>query len=173
MTHMSAQGWPTARLGDVAASIEYGYTASAADDTTSPLSANHRHPELSSIGRLFRAATFPNRIPRYLLRQGDIVFARTGATTGKAIDPSMPTGSVRIVFDQATARKPFHLAMSIGSSNLQITGSRSVENVMAAVSPASCHRFGSIELRSPRDGQIASSRKSKQFTRLDQQFDPS
>lgn len=77
-------GWTNARVSDFCERPQYGYTASAQTEPVGP--------------RLLRITDIQNRrvnwdtvpfchCPKpepYLLRDGDLVFARTGATTGKS-----------------------------------------------------------------------------------------
>ena len=80
------RGWVEASVGEIAGSIQYGHTASAADDSLGP-----RFLRITDIqnGQV-DWATVPSceiasdEIEKYRLRSGDIVFARTGATTGKS-----------------------------------------------------------------------------------------
>lgn len=76
----------TVRLGDIAQSVEYGYTAAARHDGDGP-----RFLRITDIqnGRVNWASVPSCAIPhekeaKYALAVGDIVFARTGATTGKS-----------------------------------------------------------------------------------------
>jgi len=79
-------GWKQVRVKDVADSIQYGHTASAVERKKGP-----RFLRITDIqdGRVDWSAVPscdipPEEIPKYRLAQGDIVFARTGATTGKS-----------------------------------------------------------------------------------------
>ncbi len=81
---MAPETWPTVRLGEVASDIAYGLTASAEERAVGP-----RFVRITDLqdGRI----DWPN-VPycraeeddRFLLRPGDILFARTGGTTGKS-----------------------------------------------------------------------------------------
>ena len=83
--HPLPQGWTTASVDQVVEAIDYGYTASAAQGD------GPRFLRITDIqdGRV-DWATVPScsipesEIERYRLRPGDLVFARTGATTGKS-----------------------------------------------------------------------------------------
>ncbi len=83
--------WQTKRLGDIS-EISYGYTQSASEHPIGP-----KFLRITDIqnGRVdwdsvpYCKIALSDR-PRYCLSSGDIVFARTGATTGKSflvIDP--------------------------------------------------------------------------------------
>ena len=83
MTGLPA-GWARARLADVLERLEYGYTAGA---TTAPVG-----PRFLRISDIQRGQVDWDRVPfcdcpdpaRYALSEGDVVVARTGATTGKS-----------------------------------------------------------------------------------------
>jgi type I restriction enzyme S subunit len=79
------EGWATATLGQIAERIQYGYTASA-------IQANG--PRFLRITDIQNGKVDWESVPsceiseadaeKYSLKAGDIVFARTGATTGKS-----------------------------------------------------------------------------------------
>jgi len=80
------EGWVSIGLGGISESLTYGYTASASTGTTGP--------RFLRITDIQNGAVDWNSVPtckieqsnihKYGLRPGDIVFARTGATTGKS-----------------------------------------------------------------------------------------
>ncbi len=79
-------GWKTLRLADIARSIQYGHTASAKARADGP-----RFLRITDIqdGKVDWDSVpscdiGTEEIPKYRLADGDIVFARTGATTGKS-----------------------------------------------------------------------------------------
>jgi type I restriction enzyme, S subunit len=80
------KGWRRVAIKDMADSIQYGLTASAAERKEGP-----RFLRITDIqdGRV-DWSTVPScdiakeQIPKYRLSSGDLVFARTGATTGKS-----------------------------------------------------------------------------------------
>jgi type I restriction enzyme S subunit len=79
-------GWKRVRVRDVSNSIQYGHTASAIDRPEGP-----RFLRITDIqnGRVDWSSVPscdipPEDVPKYRLRKGDLVFARTGATTGKS-----------------------------------------------------------------------------------------
>jgi len=81
-----AEGWVETTVGKIASSIQYGHTASATDSRTTP-----RFLRITDIqdGQVDWEAVpscdiSEEEIHKYELRQHDIVFARTGATTGKS-----------------------------------------------------------------------------------------
>lgn len=82
----SKSGWPRVRLKDVTDSIQYGHTASAIENARGP-----RFLRITDIqgGQVnwdeVPSCSIPKQdIPKYRLSKGDLVFARTGATTGKS-----------------------------------------------------------------------------------------
>ena len=79
-------GWTTTTVGEIARAIQYGHTASATDCDDGP-----RFLRITDIqnGRVewtsVPSCDIPKEeIPKYRLHPGDIVFARTGTTTGKS-----------------------------------------------------------------------------------------
>lgn len=79
-------GWTVARLGDLATAIQYGYTEKAQQEQVGP-----RFLRITDIqDDKVKWDTVPfcvideSEIEKYLLKQGDLVFARTGATVGKS-----------------------------------------------------------------------------------------
>jgi type I restriction enzyme S subunit len=80
------EGWKQVRIKDIADSIQYGHTASAVTRDEGP-----RFLRITDIqdGRVdwetVPSCDIPEKdIPKYRLEKGDLVFARTGATTGKS-----------------------------------------------------------------------------------------
>jgi type I restriction enzyme, S subunit len=85
------EGWIQKRLGDLSR-INYGYTESASRDNVGPKFL--RITDIQDNGVDWSSVPHcridPMVLPKYELTDGDIVFARTGATTGKSylvIDP--------------------------------------------------------------------------------------
>ena len=80
------QGWSYTTVGDLSETIQYGYTASAIQ--------NSNGPRLLRITDIQNGMVIWDSVPscdiskedflKYELKKGDIVFARTGATTGKS-----------------------------------------------------------------------------------------
>lgn len=88
-------GWMSVTLREISDDISYGFTASA--------NANARGPKLLRITDIQRNQVNWNTVPRcetqapekFQLFSGDIVIARTGATTGKSfLVRSAPNGSI-------------------------------------------------------------------------------
>ena len=85
--------WATSPLGDLASAIQYGYTEKAQQEKVGPRFLRITDIQNDSVNW--------NEVPfcvidekdkkKYLLRQGDLVFARTGATVGKSF---LITGSI-------------------------------------------------------------------------------
>ena len=88
-------GWVEKRLGDLPR-IKYGYTESASSEAVGPHFL--RITDLQEGGVDWRTVPFcpiaESDLPKYKLADGDIVFARTGATTGKSYLVSNPPESV-------------------------------------------------------------------------------
>ncbi|NMC60944.1 MAG: restriction endonuclease subunit S [Candidatus Methanofastidiosa archaeon] len=80
------EGWVWTRLGEISIKIHYGYTARAIE--------NNVGPKLLRITDIQNNSVNWNLVPyckienfereKYLLNEGDLVFARTGATVGKS-----------------------------------------------------------------------------------------
>ncbi len=80
------KGWVTTTVNDLAASIQYGHTASATDDLKGPrflriTDIQHNRVDWASVPSCDISS---EDVDKYRLQAGDIVFARTGATTGKS-----------------------------------------------------------------------------------------
>ena len=80
------EGWASSALGDVTHNISYGYTAKASSPNVGP-----KYLRITDIqDGAVKWDTVPyceiedDRIKNYRLSAGDLVFARTGATTGKS-----------------------------------------------------------------------------------------
>lgn len=80
------EGWAKATLGDLAEQVDYGFTASANHKTDGP-----RFLRITDIVRgpiewrgVPRCVIPDNKISKFALAEGDVVVARTGATTGWA-----------------------------------------------------------------------------------------
>ena len=82
----SPQGWKTASLGNVAHDISYGYTASSTDENVGPRMLRITDIQDNKVN--WDAVPYceiaDDKIDKYLLASGDLVFARTGATVGKS-----------------------------------------------------------------------------------------
>jgi type I restriction enzyme S subunit len=80
------RGWKKVRVKDVADAIQYGYTASAISRKNGPrllriTDIQNGHVDWNAVP----SCDIPEEdIPKYRLSPGDLVFARTGATTGKS-----------------------------------------------------------------------------------------
>ena len=79
-------GWELKQVKDIAEKPQYGYTASATDKNTGVKFL--RITDITDVGVRWGAVPYceidVRTVSKYLLREGDLVFARTGATTGKS-----------------------------------------------------------------------------------------
>jgi len=80
------EGWVWTRVGDIATTIHYGYTASSTEKCVGPkmlritdIQNNFVNWEAVPYCKINAAEK-----EKYLLKDGDLVFARTGATVGKS-----------------------------------------------------------------------------------------
>ncbi len=80
------KGWVQVSVGEIASSIQYGHTASAIDDSVGPRFLRITDIQDGQVDwHIVPSCAIPkSEIPKYRLEPGDIVFARTGATTGKS-----------------------------------------------------------------------------------------
>ena len=80
------EGWQTGILRDVCDSMDYGYTASASVEPIGPkfLRITDIVPSVIDWHSVPHCASPEKNADKYALRVGDIVVARTGATTGYA-----------------------------------------------------------------------------------------
>src|SRR4030095_10477275 len=78
--------WTLKRLGDLASTIQYGYTAKAQQDKVGPKMLRITDIQDGTVS--WDTVPFcnidENDKAKYLLSNGDLVFARTGATVGKS-----------------------------------------------------------------------------------------
>ena len=89
--------WPIVTLNSLAEKIDYGLTASASEDQEGPRFL--RITDLQNDSVNWKSVPFcacsEKDIEQYCLKKGDLVFARTGATTGKSyLLNDMPKDSV-------------------------------------------------------------------------------
>jgi len=80
------EGWVWARVGDVSEAIQYGYTASSTSEPVGPKILRITDIQDNSVE--WEAVPYCRIVAekkrKYLLQDGDLVFARTGATVGKS-----------------------------------------------------------------------------------------
>jgi type I restriction enzyme S subunit len=80
------EGWKWTNVGDISDRIHYGYTASATDKPIGPKMLRITDIQNNTVD--WDAVPYcqidPDGKKKYLLNQGDLVFARTGATVGKS-----------------------------------------------------------------------------------------
>lgn len=78
--------WTTARLGDLAEDISYGYTAPSTREKVGPHLL--RITDIQENEVLWKTVPYceidSEQANKYLLKENDLVFARTGATVGKS-----------------------------------------------------------------------------------------
>ncbi len=80
------KGWEVKTIADLCDSVSYGYTASASREQVGPkfLRITDIVPDLIDWAGVPFCEIPEDKAPKYLLKPGDIVVARTGATTGYA-----------------------------------------------------------------------------------------
>jgi len=80
------QGWSESKVGEIAEDINYGFTAKASASPIGPKLL--RITDLQNGSVQWESVPYckipKDKVQNYILRNGDIVFARTGATTGKS-----------------------------------------------------------------------------------------
>ncbi|HHN1609894.1 TPA: restriction endonuclease subunit S, partial [Pseudomonas aeruginosa] len=78
--------WPMVKLGDVAERVDYGLTASAKEDNEGPrfLRITDMQDDAVDWSTVPSCECSEKEFKENELSVGDIVFARTGATTGKS-----------------------------------------------------------------------------------------
>jgi type I restriction enzyme, S subunit len=110
------EGWGVSRLRDVCKKISYGYTASANSKSVGPkfLRITDIVPYLIDWDRVPYCEIPAEKLNKYKLEEGDIVIARTGATTGyaKRLNKRHPQSVfasylVRIRVDQSLAKSNY------------------------------------------------------------------
>ncbi|MCL4268635.1 MAG: restriction endonuclease subunit S [Anaerolineales bacterium] len=108
-------GWAWTTVEELSKNIQYGYTESAKDESVGPKFLRITDIQNGKVDW----ATVPycecsdEEVNKYLLESGDIVFARTGATTGKSFLITNPPRAVfasyliRLRLQEAVNRKYF------------------------------------------------------------------
>ena len=89
------EGWVDKRLGDLS-KINYGYTESACAEPVGPKFLRITDIQINHVdwGSVPYCPIAANNLLKYKLAEGDIVFARTGATTGKSYLITEPPDAV-------------------------------------------------------------------------------
>jgi type I restriction enzyme S subunit len=92
-------GWINTTIAAISNSIQYGYTASACNDNVGPKFLRITDIQDNSVEwEDVPCCAMNNKddLNKYLLRPGDIVFARTGATVGKSylIQDNLPSEAI-------------------------------------------------------------------------------
>jgi type I restriction enzyme S subunit len=132
------EGWTETTLGQVAESISYGYTAKSASRTKGPRYLRITDIQNNSVDwtSVPSCAIPAERVPAYELRSGDLVFARTGATTGKSFliksCPEAVFASYLIRVRPATSLVPEFIARFFQSSAYW---SQVAENISGSAQP--------------------------------------
>ena len=91
---MIPQGWQIAEFGDIVSSISYGHTASASSKLVGPKFLRITDLQNGQVNWETVPYCACDDVEKYALKPGDIVVARTGATTGKSyllVDPPDPS----------------------------------------------------------------------------------
>jgi|SRR5690606_30539307 len=85
-SHNLPPHWSWVKLGDVAIKIHYGYTASAKEKSIGPKFLRITDIQNSNVdwNKVPYCEINEKEVEKYLLKENDIVFARTGATVGKS-----------------------------------------------------------------------------------------
>ena len=78
------KGWEDVKVGDVCEKPQYGYTESAKLEAVGPKFLRITDIQNGNVDWKNVPYCFCNDIEKYQLKNGDIVFARTGATVGKS-----------------------------------------------------------------------------------------
>ena len=86
LDHSLPEGWTSAKLGVIADSLTYGYTASASESSHGPRFLRITDIQNGTVDwdSVPTCKIDQMDVRKYGLSPGDIVFARTGATTGKS-----------------------------------------------------------------------------------------
>lgn len=86
MSEELPEGWAKATVGEISEDISYGFTAKASSFPVGPRLL--RITDIQNGSVKWESVPYceipKGKVHNYLLRSGDIVFARTGATTGKS-----------------------------------------------------------------------------------------
>ncbi len=79
-------GWTWTTVRQIAKSIQYGYTSKSSDDINGPHYLRITDIQSGKVDwtSVPRCEIAKDDVPKYLLKPGDIVFARSGATAGKS-----------------------------------------------------------------------------------------
>jgi type I restriction enzyme, S subunit len=79
-------GWQWTRLGEIADNIQYGYTESSTKEPIGPKFL--RITDIQNNEVIWKSVPYCKiddaKKQNYMLKDGDLVFARTGATVGKS-----------------------------------------------------------------------------------------
>lgn len=80
------EGWRIEQLKNISSSIQYGYTESSSKENIGPKFLRITDIQNNSVNwiEVPHCKISKDNIEKYLLKDGDLVFARTGATVGKS-----------------------------------------------------------------------------------------
>jgi len=80
------EGWMWVRVGEISDDIQYGYTAKAKNEPLGPKMLRITDIQENNVdwNNVPYCVIEPDKEKKYLLNEGDLVFARTGATVGKS-----------------------------------------------------------------------------------------
>src|SRR5687767_6460977 len=89
-------GWTRQTVNDLSENIQYGYTESAKDEPVGPKFLRITDIQNGKVNwdTVPYCKCSDNDLDKYRLESGDIVFARTGATTGKSFLITNPPKAV-------------------------------------------------------------------------------
>ncbi|MDE2589789.1 MAG: type I restriction endonuclease subunit S, partial [Patescibacteria group bacterium] len=112
--HDLPKGWAWSTIGKISLKIHYGYTAKADKKSTGIKMLRITDIQQNSVDwdNVPSCKIDEDNVSRYLLKEGDIVFARTGATVGKSylIDENVPNAVfasylIRIILSKQIEKK--------------------------------------------------------------------
>jgi type I restriction enzyme S subunit len=129
MENKLPEGWEWKKLGEIAEKIHYGYTASAVEKQIGPKLL--RITDIQDNNVNWETVPFceiaEKDKEKYLLREGDLVFARTGATVGKSylLEGNVPDSVfasylIRVILSDTVAKKYVYYFFQSSSYWLQI-----------------------------------------------------
>ncbi len=154
MTNNIPKGWKKVKLGEISIDISYGYTASAKSEPIGPkfLRITDIVPNRINWNTVPYCEISDKNYKKYKLEIGDIVIARTGATTGynkiikKDIESVFASYLIRYKINKDVA-DPFYVAYNLQSKKWY----GFVENIIAgsAQPGANARQFADFEFYLP------------------------
>lgn len=89
------EGWDIKKVGEICKEPQYGYTASAKQEKVGPKFLRITDIQNGQVDWSSVPHCKCDQVPKYQLKDGDLVFARTGATVGKSfLIESLPVKAV-------------------------------------------------------------------------------